>query len=362
MFNNLILASLGLAALAFLQIESDSLSVGQDIAQQLAASEWLGPLAPIALSPFFGLSMLSGLATYGPEWLGQRSGLFSDGSSFNSPGLFWTMLTLAVLTSLPRLTKLSKTLAVACESVEAYSSIIILVAIRLFGSMSTAEVPGVSDVVSSTGVAQAGLTADIVVSIAIAINIIVVNGVKLFLELLIWVVPFPTVDAILEACIKLMCIAMMALYCFSPMLASLLNLTVLAVSCLVFGWIRRLTRFYREIALGPFLAMFLPNWFAQRGEEFHAFTTQPLLGLPRYAKVRVQLTGSGGYFRGRHWLRVVTVEFESCRWHARNTLTGSRLSLACDGGGEIELAHRNWVAADALYTSPNELPASTTPA
>jgi|694.fasta_scaffold00384_31 hypothetical protein len=78
---------------------------GQDFIQQLGLSDWLGPLAPIALSPFFGLALLSGTATYGPEWIQERSVMLQADGALDSPSLFWTMAALALFTSLPRLTK-----------------------------------------------------------------------------------------------------------------------------------------------------------------------------------------------------------------------------------------------------------------
>ena len=39
------------------------------ITNQITTIEWLAPLAPIALSPFFGITLLSGFACYGSEWL-----------------------------------------------------------------------------------------------------------------------------------------------------------------------------------------------------------------------------------------------------------------------------------------------------
>ncbi len=61
-------------------MEAGAIAAGEKIAEQIGASEWLGPLAPVALSPFFGLATLSGIATYGPDWLQQRSALFSEAS------------------------------------------------------------------------------------------------------------------------------------------------------------------------------------------------------------------------------------------------------------------------------------------
>ena len=92
-------------------LDLSSSGASEQLAKQIGASEWLGPLAPVALSPFFGIAVLSGLATYGPEFLQRQSGLIGDHSPMNNAYLFWTMATLACLTSLPRFSKVSKPFA-----------------------------------------------------------------------------------------------------------------------------------------------------------------------------------------------------------------------------------------------------------
>ncbi len=41
----------------------------QQLSQQLSVAEWLGPMAPVALSPFFGIMLLSGLSFFGATGL-----------------------------------------------------------------------------------------------------------------------------------------------------------------------------------------------------------------------------------------------------------------------------------------------------
>ena len=43
--------------------------MAEQFSDQISNVEWLAPLAPLALSPFFGITLLSGVACYGPEWL-----------------------------------------------------------------------------------------------------------------------------------------------------------------------------------------------------------------------------------------------------------------------------------------------------
>ena len=66
-----------------------AVAAASGISRQVSTQEWLGPLSAIALSPFFGLACLSGVATYGPDWLQSRSSLLGESSPLNNPLLFW---------------------------------------------------------------------------------------------------------------------------------------------------------------------------------------------------------------------------------------------------------------------------------
>lgn len=310
--------------------------VGQ-ITDFLATSEWLGPLAPVALSPFFGLAMLSGAATYGPDWLGERSGLFADGSSLDNAPLFWIMAMLAIASSLPRLSKVSKPIALACENLETYSSVIILVVLR-FVAVENAEI-------ESSGELQAGMTADVIVSILVAMNIVVINGVKLFFEFLIWLVPFPSIDAMLELGNKSLCAAFMGLYMFSPAAATLLNLIVLAGCLVVFGWVRRRTGYYRNIIANPLLEKLLPDWFAEPGESFTAFLDSRQLGLPKFNRVFVEVDGQTVTVRGRWWLRRRDEVLTECRMKTEPGLIADRVTLSSPGAEPIIVRRRKSILA-----------------
>ncbi len=262
---------------------SGAQSAGDALVKEIGASEWLGPLAPVALSPFFGIAILSGLATYGPDFLQQRSHLIADSSPLNNPYLFWSMATLALLTSLPRLSKVSKPLALAAESLESYASIIILIAVKFLSSA-----PAVS---SEPEVALAGLgviSLDTMMSVAAALNIVVINTVKLFFELMVWLIPFPAVDAALEVCQKGTCLGLMGLYCYSPVLATMLNLCLLSLCALVFGWVVRKTAYYRHLIITPVLAWLLPNWFGNRDGQFTAYSLHRIGRLPAYTAFTIR--------------------------------------------------------------------------
>ena len=104
--------------------------------EQLNIADWLGPLAPVAMSPFFAVTCLSGLALWGPESITDNALLGSTGP-LQSETLFFVLLGLTILTSLPRLTKVSKPFAQAVDRLETYAVIIILLAIKIVSSMES---------------------------------------------------------------------------------------------------------------------------------------------------------------------------------------------------------------------------------
>lgn len=334
-------------------LDAETMAASHVVSQQLATSEWLGPLAPVALSPFFGLAALSGAATYGPEWLQERSALFSDESALNSPWLFWTMFTLAILTSLPRLTKVSKPLALAAENLEAYSAVIILIVVRFLG---TSGVDGELEQALPAAVVAAPLAAswaslplDVVMSIVAALNILVINGVKLFFEFMVWLMPFPTVDAMLEAGNKATCAALLALYAFSPVLACIVNLLILAVCAVVFGWTFRRLNYYREIVVGPVLAWLLPGLYSQRGKTFRAFSVAAFEGLPSYTLFHItQVSEDTFEIQGRWLFRARRARMGPCRVELLDGIVTNTFVLTTADGASHSFSHRRWVAADDL--------------
>jgi hypothetical protein len=218
----------------------------------VAAQDWLGPISAIALSPFFGLACLSGIATYGPDWV-RNSPLLSVSGPLNNPVLFWIMAALTVVTSLPRWTKFSKPIAMALEKVEAYSAIIILIAIRISASAVDAstspEVAMTTPVLYQAGVLS--LPLEILLSLALAINLIVVNTVKIVIDFLVWLTPIPAIDVTLDAIGKGIVAILLGLYAFSPLLATFLNFLIFFFSAMVFFSAKRLIVYFREIYIRP---------------------------------------------------------------------------------------------------------------
>ncbi len=330
----------------------------------LSAAEWLGPLAPIALSPFFGLAVLSGTATYGPDWLQERSALFHPGSSLDNPWLFWTMATLALFTSLPRLTKVSKPIGLAADKLEAYSAIIILIGVRLLGSQGSAE-PISPDDPSTPLMLSAGagtISINLVMAGFAALNVFVINCVKLFFEFLVWLIPIPTIDAVVELGNKTICSGLMAIYCYSPWLAAALNLIILSISMVVFLWVYRRLNYYQHMIVGPVLAWLFPMWFAQRDLAFPAFIKNSNCGLPRYLPVTVERLEGEYRISGRHRFKRLELVLQPAEASSANQggWISQRIDLKDSAGHAYTVSYRRWVKGDIHWdSSDHESPVFT---
>tara|TARA_R110002049_G_scaffold27321_2_gene94156 strand:- start:324522 stop:325880 length:1359 start_codon:yes stop_codon:yes gene_type:complete len=263
--------------------------------EQLNIVDWLGPLAPVAMSPFFAVTCLSGLALWGPEAITDNALLGSSGP-LKSETLFFILLVLTVLTSLPRLTKVSKPFAQAVDRLETYAVIVILLAIKVISSMEAS-----ADEPTQIAMVQLGVfsfTVDTLLAIAMVINILVINSVKFFFEFLVWLTPVPFLDAVFEVCNKSLCALLMAVYAFNPAIATLLNLAILIVAALMLRWISRRVRFYRTMILDPVIARLWTAFGEPKKPELIVFPKTELG--PFQPKSRLRLVRSGDGEDGWH--------------------------------------------------------------
>jgi hypothetical protein len=237
---------------------------GQQLVEKLGVTEVLGPLAPVAMSPYFALTFMSGaslLADTGvlPDAVAKNA-LLGKGSPLNNGLVFTGLLGLTALTALPKLTKVTKPFAQAIDQVEAHSGIVAVLAVQALSRMNMGDDGGQE--VASTVVIQAGFisfTQGTLLMIFSAINVFVVNTVKFFFEMMIFLSPFPTVDAIFEAANKAVVGALMAIYVWSPWVATVINLAIFAVSLLIFAWVRRRVVYLRAVFGDPIL-----GWMAEK--------------------------------------------------------------------------------------------------
>jgi hypothetical protein len=281
------------------QVDTTSAIAGASVlAKQVSTQEWLGPLSAIALSPFFGLACLSGAATYGPEWLQSRSTLLGPSSPLNNPLLFWLMLGLTVATSLPRFTKVSKPLALAAEKLEMISAVIVLLAMKFLATSGSASSPDIALLIGPSSAdlpLDAGIVSmpfDLALSIAAVINIVVVNTIKLSIEVLIWLIPVPTIDACLEIANKSIAASLMGLYAYSPFLSTCLNLILFALCALVFMKVQRSMRYAKDLLLMPMLE----RLFSMQMDptRFNGYLITAWRGFPKNTAFRIECTSDAG--------------------------------------------------------------------
>ncbi|WP_442511467.1 hypothetical protein SH528x_003148 [Novipirellula sp. SH528] len=265
----------------------------------VGVADWLGPLAPVALSPFFGVTCMSALALFFPDWVGDNA-LLSASGPLHSKTLFCLFLALTVLTSLPRLTKVSKPFAQATDRLETYAVIIILLVIKVIASFESGQE---TTQVAMVELGVVSFTFDTLLAIAMVINVLVINSVKFFCEFMVWLTPIPAVDAMFEFANKTLCAALMTVYAFSPTIATVFNLAILLVAAIVLRWIGRQVRYYRTMVLDPMISRLWTRYGDPKRSEMVMFCKEPMG--PFAAKSRLRMTrvadGQGWHLREANW-------------------------------------------------------------
>ncbi|TWU48226.1 hypothetical protein [Rubripirellula reticaptiva] len=276
-------------------IDADDIAAASGWASGSGIVDWLGPLAPVALSPFFGVTCLSGLALWGPDWATNNAVLGVAGPLRNET-LFFIFLGLTLLTSLPRLTKVSKPFAQALDRLETYAVIVILLSIKFVMSMEMSgdEVSGEPQI-AMVQFGVVSMSIDTLLAIAMVINVLVINSVKFFFEFLVWLTPVPFLDAIFEVCNKSLCAVLMGIYAYSPTIATGINLAVLIVAALMLRWISRRVRFYRTMTLDPILAKLWTSFGTPRKPELIVFPTDTFGPFKAKSRLRMAVHPDGGW-------------------------------------------------------------------
>ena len=171
---------------------------------------------------------------------------------------------------------------------------------RIFGSSQdgTEAVTASLPIYFSAGIAS--LPIDVALAIASAINILVINGVKLFCEFVIWLTPIPFVDAIVEATNKSLCVGLMSLDCWSPLIATILNLTLLAICGCIYWWTQRRIVYYLDLIAGPWLKGWLPWLFSDSVDGETVFLAERWNGIPTLTKLSLSGSPKDGWRLIRH--------------------------------------------------------------
>lgn len=262
------------------------------ISQGAAAADWMGALTPVAISPFFGITCLSGVAIFAEDYLPEGHFLRRASSPLRQPLVFGAFLTLTIVTAIPKLSKVSKPFAQACDQLETYSALVVLLVIRVMGQQATGLEPGEEvAVVYQAGVFEFSL--ETLLLLASAANILIINAVKFFFEILIWITPVPFIDAIFEASSKAAVVALTALYAWNPTIATAVNLALAFVCLLIFAWVRRREVYYRSM-----LFRFLTHWLgiqrARNSEQpLEVFPEAAVGSIPKRARCLLSTTDDG---------------------------------------------------------------------
>ncbi|MDP0500054.1 MAG: hypothetical protein Q7P63_08125 [Verrucomicrobiota bacterium JB022] len=226
-------------------------SATSDLVSKLPLEQTLGPLAAVAISPFFGLACLSGISLLGQQGLVPANQFLEANPVLGSPIVFFIFAGLSVLTTLPKLSKVSKPISQVADQLEVYASMISY-GVILFAAEGSLE--GLWAATPATPMVQAGiasLSIETILFVVAAVNLLVINTVKMFFDLLIWLCPVPTVDAIFEVASKALCGGLVAVYAFHPMTALALNLLIFLVCLVLFVWVKRRTTFYHSMLAAP---------------------------------------------------------------------------------------------------------------
>lgn len=223
---------------------------GGQLAKKLSSVEVLAPLAPVALSPFFGITCLSGTSILCNSGVLPKNDFLMGNKALNNGLVFAVFLALSIATSLPKMTAVSKGFAQVTDQVETYAGIISYLAIMYLGGSS--QDSGAQQVAYQAGIFS--FTKDTLLMIAAVANIIVINTVKYFFELLVWISPIPGLDAAFETANKVVTAVLATVYAFNPYLALALNVILFLICLAVFNWTRRRVKFFRSIYLAPIIA------------------------------------------------------------------------------------------------------------
>lgn len=237
------------------QLSSADLAAAQQVTNSLGISEWLGPLAPMALSPFFAVTCLSGMSLYGGAWFGADNPFLGENSPLHNEVVFVVFLVLTVITSVPRLTKVSKPFVQATDQLEAWAGIITMLVLKFL--VAGEIVDSVEPQVVQLGLVS--VTVDVLLMMAAVVNVMVINSVKFFFEMLIWVTPVPTIDAMFEAANKAACGILMMIYGYSPAMATGINLCLFLAAAIVFRWAYRQEVYFRTILLDAVWQKLFPS-------------------------------------------------------------------------------------------------------
>lgn len=310
--------------------------------------EALGPLAPVALSPFFGLACLSGTSILCDAGILPKNEFLQGNEVLNNWLVFILFAGLTVVTSVPKLVSVSKIFAEAMDRVETYAGIISYGVILLAARHHAPADETVVQVAGLFSVTHNGLLACMA-----AVNIFVISSVRLFFELLVLISPIPTLDAIFECSNKAVAGILATIYAFNPYLAFVLNIILFLICLVIFQWVNRRLRYLKAVLLEPIWAGFVrkllgreawnPDWKIQRslGREISGITlvvkcfpSRRLAKIKKKDRCWLVFTDAGLSLVRPHWIKaplVRALDAAQLGGEVQEGLTSYWLELTEDG-------------------------------
>ena len=152
------------------------------------------------------------------------------------------------------------------------------------------------EVASAAAVVHFGpiaLGADVLLGIAAVINIVVINTIKFFFEVLIWITPIPFVDAIFEMGKQATCAGLLAIYAFSPLLATLLNLLMFVACLWVYRWVHRRVVYARYVLFDPLFASLSRKYGKVKRPQLVVFAKREFGPFPAKARIKFSRMDDG---------------------------------------------------------------------
>ncbi len=174
-------------------------------------------------------------------------------------------------------------------------------------------------------------SADVLLAIAAVINIIVINSMKFFFEVMVWLIPVPFIDAALEVANKSVCAGLMAIYAWSPVAATGINLLLFVICLIMFRWVNRRVTYLRSMIGDPIWALINPGYGKPTNDRLTVFVKDGFESFPAKSKLILQTTDQGWQLiRPRFLLskQVVDINREGNRMTMREGLLVNNLEIS----------------------------------
>ncbi len=240
------LGLLTLGCFSVLMAQSGTTDVAIALKTNLLLSEQLGMLGPVAISPYWGLFLASASSMLG---LGNNEYLMTHPLLGNWI-VFGLFLLIAIITSIPNITKYSKALGVAVNYLEDNTAIVVVVLTLFLQMVGTAI--GETSPHGEFGFFGTSIYTVMLMAFS-AFYMFVVTTVRLFFEIMAFVTPIPFVDTVTEILKKISSLVMMGVYFVSPEIALGISLILLVIAFFFFKKASTSLKYFKDFYISPIL-------------------------------------------------------------------------------------------------------------